>query len=121
VTKYHVFQKLYHCLNVLFALKPPDGGVSSCDLKASLAISAIPAKETKIPVTSKGSIMAFYFGQVLYLLRYQHIFGDGIIVCLNIAAINCTGDHVSDFGFRFAFALLGFSVVIGAFAAAFNF
>jgi len=65
--------------------------------------------------------MAFYFGQVLYLLRYQHIFGDGIIVCLNIAAINCTGDHVSDFGFRFAFALLGFSVVIGAFAAAFNF
>jgi hypothetical protein len=121
VTKYHVFQKLYHCLNVLFALRPPDGGVSSCDLKASLAISAIPAKETKIPVTSKGSIMAFYFGQVLYLLRYQHIFGDGIIVCLNIAAINCTGDHVSDFGFRFAFALLGFSVVIGAFAAAFNF
>jgi|TARA_B110000305_G_C19422057_1_gene631470 hypothetical protein len=121
VTKYHVFQKLYHCLNVLFALRPPDGGVSSCDLKASLAISAIPAKETKIPVTSKGSIMAFYFGPVLYLLRYQHIFGDEIIVCLNIAAINCTGDHGSDFGFRFAFALLGFSVVIGAFAAAFNF
>tara|TARA_B110000037_G_C16638014_1_gene309262 strand:- start:122 stop:418 length:297 start_codon:yes stop_codon:yes gene_type:complete len=90
----------------------PDGGVSSCDLKASLAISAIPAKETKIPVTSKGSIMAFYFGPVLYLLRYQHIFGDEIIVCLNIAAINCTGDHGSDFGF---------SVVIGAFAAAFNF
>ena len=116
MTKYHVFQKLYHCLNVPFALRPPDGGVSSCDLKASLAISAIPAKETKIPVTSKGSIMAFYFGPGLYLLRYQHIFGDGII-----AAINCTGDHGSDFGFRFAFALLGFSVVIGAFAAAFNF
>jgi hypothetical protein len=65
--------------------------------------------------------MSFYFVPMLYLLRYQHIFGDEIIVRLKIAAINCTGDHGSDFGFRFAFALLGFSVVIGAFAAAFNF
>jgi hypothetical protein len=65
--------------------------------------------------------MSFYFGPMLYLLRYQHIFGDEIIVGLKIAAIDCIGDHGSDFGFRFAFALPGFSVVIGAFAAAFSF
>jgi hypothetical protein len=60
---------------------------------------------------------------MLYLLRYQHIFGDEIVVRLNIAAINCTGKHVSGFGFgfRFAFVLPGFSVEIGAFAAAFSF
>ena len=64
---------------------------------------------------------------MLYLLRYQHIFGDEIVVRLNIAAINCTGKHVGGFGFRFrfcfrfAFALPGFSVEIGAFAAAFSF
>ena len=65
--------------------------------------------------------MSFYFGPMLYLLRHQNIFGDEIIVRLKIAAINCTGDRGRDFGFRFAFALPGFSVVIGAFAAAFSF